>query len=115
MGNSARQAAQSMGQAMAWRAGAARTCEGAEVRADALRVLRGSGTPPRSRGGAEHQGSRGDAESAEVRRAQRVDSGSVALRRLRGVLRDPELWWFAPGGSAFAGWSRPRPAGSPAG
>src|SRR5690606_7183057 len=60
-------------------------------------------------------GSRGDAENAEVLRAQRVGSGSLALRRLRGVLRDPDMWLFAPGGSAFAGWSRPRPAPSPAG
>src|SRR5690606_33747993 len=55
------------------------------------------------------------AENAEVLRAQRVGSGSVALRRPRGVFRGPVMWWFAPGGSGFAAWSLLRPAGSPAG
>src|SRR5690606_7680104 len=60
-------------------------------------------------------GSHGDAENAEVLRAQRVASGSLALRRLRRVIWVLVMVWFAPGGSAVAGWSRPRPAVSAAG
>src|SRR5690606_9172460 len=60
-------------------------------------------------------GSHGDAESAEVLRAQRVGSGPLALRRLRCVVGGPDLWWFAPGESGFAGWNVPRPAGCLAG
>src|SRR5690606_27429863 len=47
--------------------------------------------------------SRGAAEGAEFLRAQRVASfGVFALRRLRGVVRDPVMWWVAPGESGFA-------------
>src|SRR5690606_27271910 len=70
--------------------------------------------PPEVRGDAEAV-SHGDAENAEVLRAQRVGSGSMALRRLRCVIRDPVMWWFVAGESGLAGWSRPRPAPSPAG
>src|SRR5690606_34459963 len=50
------------------------------------------------------RGSHGAAEGAEGLTAQRVAPfGVFALRRLRGVLRDPVMWWLAPGGSAFAG------------
>src|SRR5690606_32110420 len=47
-------------------------------------------------------GSRRDAEDAEVVRAQRSGSGSLALRSLRGVFRAPVRWWFAPGDAALA-------------
>src|SRR5690606_23200506 len=83
-------------------------------------------TRSRSRflGGAEHQGltrsrgERGVFEGAWARAragGRRVASGSLALRRPRGVFRDPVMWWFAPGASGFVGWNRPRPAPSPAG
>src|SRR5690606_16594241 len=58
---------------------------------------------------AENCSSRGAAEP------RRAPCGSVALRRLRGVIRIPGIWLFAPGGSTFAGWSGPRPAGCAAG
>src|SRR5690606_29818216 len=60
--------------------------------------------------------SRGGAENAEFLRARRAGllwlSGAAETSR-----RDPGsgVWWFVPGESAFAGWSLPRPARSPAG
>ena len=69
-------------------------------------ALRGAHTETRS------ISSHGDAESAEV---WRVDSGFLALRRLRGVFRALVMWWFVPGEAGFTAWSLPRPAGCAAG